>query len=787
METGLTTAQAQDLLKKYGPNVIQTHGSFSIVSLFISQFLSVINLILVLAAIFSFILSDIIDGVFILAVIIINALFGFWQEYKAEKSLEKLATYTISDILVRRDGKEKMLPTTELVPGDIVVLNEGNRIPADGIFLTGDSAEIDEAILTGESLPVSKTAKDQLFLGTLLIKGKCIMRVTETGEHTRFGQIAKTLASITSDKTPLQKQLDTVGKIISAVALLIASLIVPIGIYQQKNALDVILVAISIGIAAVPEGLLAVITIALALGTVRMAKQKAIVRQMPAIETLGSVQTILVDKTGTLTQNTMRVKKHWLLAENALPELLKACVLGNTATLIQRSGKDTYEIAGDRTDGALLLFAQEQNPTLHELLNTGKVTDEFVFDTQLRTISTIWKTRDKTQLLVRGAPEMILSKSVMSSKEKTTIEKQIALFANEGYRVIAFGEKYITGSIPSSREKLEQELHFLGIVGIYDPPRPEAKEAIEKAHMAGIHVIMVTGDNELTALSIAKDIGLINKNQTVVTGEELAKLSDEEVLRLLPTTTVFARTQAHDKMRLVTLLQSQGIVVGVTGDGVNDALALKKADVGVAMGESGTDVAKESGDIVLADDNFATLMKAVEEGRTIYHNIVKAITYLLTSNLSEIALVFFSTLLGMPIALLPTQILWINIMTDVIPALALATDNKDHRVLLHQPRNPKTPILTKERVWFMIAIGSSIAWILLVLYSYLLLHFSETFARTVIFNALIFSHLLLALLLRGQSLFKINKLLLVGTIITVLLQLLITTTPFFQRIFHVGW
>lgn len=786
MHEGLSTAQAEALLKKFGPNKIQTKDSFSAFSLFISQFLNVINLILVVAGIFSIIVGEPLDGFFIFAVIFINAMFGFWQEFKAEKSLEKLESYTVSEVRVKRDGKEIVLQTTQLVPGDIVILNEGDRIPADGLLVTAQSVEIEEAILTGESLPVSKAEKDPIYLGTLLIKGKGIFQVTQTGKQTKFGQIAETLSHIETDKTPLQKQLDTVGKIISAVALFIAALIVPIGMLQNKNAMEVILVAISIGIAAVPEGLLAVITIALALGTIRMAKQKAIVRKMPAIETLGSVQTIIVDKTGTLTQNTMRVKKHWLLDEKNMPELLRACVLGNTATLIQKGGSNEFDISGDRTDGSLLLFAKEQKPTIMEELETGEIIDEFVFDSQLKTISTVWKQKNTTQLLVRGAPEMLLSKSILSAKEKDLVKNQIAHYAREGFRVIAFGYKTITGDIPTSREKLEQDIRFLGIVGIYDPPRPEAQESVLKAHTAGIHVIMVTGDNELTALSIAKDIGLIQKDEDVITGAELAKLSDDEVKKLLPKTTVFARAEAHDKMRLVALLQDMGVVVGVTGDGVNDALALKKANVGVAMGESGTDVAKEAGDIVLADDNFATLVKAIEEGRTIYHNIVKAITYLLTSNLSEIALVFFSTLLGMPIALLPTQILWINIMTDVIPALALATDNKDHRVLLHKPRDPKMPILSGERIWFMLTVGCSIAWVLLVLYSYLLNHYSETFSRTVIFNCLIFSHLLLAIFLRGQSIFKINKLLLAGGIITVFLQLLISNIPFLQEIFHVA-
>ncbi|CAN5207907.1 calcium-translocating P-type ATPase, SERCA-type [soil metagenome] len=786
MEQGLTSAQVATLLKSNGPNTITTDTSFSAIKLLISQFNSVINLILFLAAIFSMLLHDVLDGVFIFIVILINAALGFWQEYKAEKSLQELSAYVVAKARVIRDGREQMVDTSQLVPGDVVILGEGDRIPADGKLLSSQGVEIDEGILTGESLPVEKEKDHEVFLGTLLLKGKGQLQVIQTGKQTRFGQIAQTLTSIENDKTPLQKQLTTVGKVLSAAALGIAFLIIPIGVWQHRPLLELVLIAITIGIAAVPEGLPTVVTIALALGTLRMAKQRAIIRKMPAVETLGSVSTIIVDKTGTLTQNSMRVKKFWTVKNESLAHLLKACVLGNTASLIAKTTTGEYEIAGDRTDGALLMFAKQEKEDIQKDVRDGKIIDEFVFDTDLKTISTTWQQQGKTHLFVRGAPEMILEKSTTTKKEKEAIEKQISSYAQEGYRVIAFASRDVSTLTATTREKLEQDLHFLGIVGIYDPPRIEVKEALEKARNAGIHVIMVTGDNEKTALAIAKEIGLVSKNETVLTSEALSRLSDQELIRLIPRTTVFARATPQDKMRLVSVLQSQGIVVGVTGDGVNDALALKKADVGVAMGESGTEVAKEASDIVLTDDNFATLMKAVEEGRTIYHNIIKAIMYLLTSNLSELSLVFFATLLGLPEVLLPIQILWINIVTDVLPALSLAIDNKDHRVLLHKPRDPSTPILTRERLLFMLSVGICIAWLLLGGYSYLLLHVSETLARTIIFNALVFSHLLLALFLRGQSLFNVNKLLLFSILLTILLQIVITTTPAFQAIFHLG-
>lgn len=395
-----------------------------------------------------------------------------------------------------------------------------------------------------------------------------------------------------------------------------------------------------------------------------------------------------------------------------------------------------------------------------------------------KTITTIWENNKIKYTFVRGAPESIIAQSDLSVKEREYDTSQFGQYAKEGFRIIGFGVK---------KDK-ELYLTFLGFVAIYDPPRPEAKQAIQEARMAGIKTIMVTGDNPLTALAIASEIGLIEKGEDVATGEEIEKLPDEELGKLILKTRIFARTKPEDKLRLVSLFKKLGYVVGVTGDGVNDALALKRSDVGIAMGEKGTDVAKEASDIVLTDDNFSTLVKAIEEGRTIYNNIVKAITYLLSGNLSEISLVFFATLLGMPNPLLPTQILWINLVTDGIPALALASDTKDPNILKHKPRNPNAPILSNHRLIFILTAGFSLTLLLLVLFK-LLLSFSasETFARTIVFNALILSHMMLAFIVRGGSIFKMNKFLVIGALLTLLLQVIITTTPFFQSIFHLGF
>lgn len=785
MEHGLSSLQATEKLKTLGKNEITTSHSFTAFSIFLSQFKNILTGILFVAAIISFIIGDAIDGYFIIAVLLLNAVFGFVQEYKAEKSLEKLKEYVKSTMRVLRDGKETQIPTENLVPEDIVILSEGDRIPADGKLFAKSEIEVDESILTGESVPAAKKHGEQLFSGTLLTRGSGHMLVEKTGMQTRFGQIAQTLSDIKIDPTPLQQKLNSLAKTLALIILGICTILIPIELLQGHPLFFVILLSISIAVAAIPQGLPAVITIALAIGTSRMAKKNAIVRKMPSVETLGAIQILLVDKTGTLTENSMRVKKQWLPTHSALPHLLKACVFGNTASLIQKGAGKDFDIVGDKTDGALLVWAQEQLGDLEAIKKSGKVVDEFTFDSETKTITTVWKDKGKKYVFVRGAPEEVLKKSNVSTEEKAAITKQFELFAKEGLRVIGFASKVETHE-ERSRQHVESNLTFAGIVGIYDPPREEVKYSIQLARKAGIKTIMVTGDSEFTALAIGKEIGLIDHDQDVITGEELHKMTDEELGSIITKTSIFARTQPEDKLRLTNLFKKLGFVVGVTGDGVNDALALKRADVGVAMGESGTDVAKEASDIILTDDNFATLVKAVEEGRTIYNNILKAITYLLSGNLSELSVVFFAAVLGMPPVLLPTQILWINLVTDGIPALALASDNKDNSVLKHKPRNPKAPILSNHRLLFILVVGFGLAAFLLVLFKLLLGVYSETLSRTIIFNVLIISHMGISLLVRGGGIFKQNKLLMGGIIVTLLLQIIISFTPLFQEIFQLG-
>lgn len=789
MKMGLTAKKAEELLQTFGRNEIVAKKPFSPLLLFFSQFPSFINTLLAAAALFSFFIKDALDGIIILSILLLNGIFGFIQEYRAEKSLEKLKDLVKPVSRVLRDGKEIEIETEMLVPGDVIVLSEGDRIPADGALTLGRHLEVDESILTGESLPVAKKQNDSLLKGTLVVKGKGHLLIEKTGMTTQFGQIAQSLSEVEADKTPLQKQLDSLGKMISVFAISIAFLLIPIGMLQEKAIAPIILIAISIAIAAVPEGLPAVVTIALAIGTNRMAKRNAIVRKMQAVETLGIVQIILMDKTGTLTQNSMRVKKVYLRENRFQNDMMRACVLGNTASLVEKEGEPSsaWDILGDKTDGALLLWAKEKVKDLSLLKDDGEIIDEYVFDPETKTVTTVFRQDSKNYVYVRGAPETILKKSRLSETEKRAVASRFEDMAKEGLRIIGFGSKIEKHAGRKEREHLEKDLEFLGFVGIYDPPRKEAKRAVLEAKRAGIKPIMVTGDNELTALAIAKEIGLIEKDEDVVTGEELKKINDEELEKLILKTRIFARTRPEDKLRLVSLFKKKGFIIGVTGDGVNDALALKRADVGVAMGETGTDVAKEASDIVLADDNFATLVHAVEEGRVIYNNILKAITYLLSGNLAELSLVFAAAVLGMPPPLLPTQILWINLVTDGIPAIALASDTKDPDVLRLAPRDPKTPILTKNRMLFIAIVGFGLAGFLLIIFSLLLKTQTEMFSRTITFNLLIFFHLMIAFVVRGQSLFRANKFLILGVLFTFALQILITTVPLFQAIFHLGF
>ncbi len=787
MNKGLSSSEAKLALKTYGKNEIKIKKRFVAPKIFISQLFSFLNLILIFASLFSFFIGDNVDGSLILAIVFLTAIFGFFQEYQAEKSIERLKEYITPLSRVIRDNKEIEISTLEIVPNDLIVIDEGSYIPADGKIVIGHHLEVDESSLTGESLPVSKDVNDYVFSGSLVVRGRAQFLVEKTGMKTRFGEIAKELTNISVGKTPLQKKLGDLGKFLSILVILAACSIIPIGLMQQKELIPLILLAISIGVAAIPEGLPAVITIALAIGTKRMAKKNAIVRKMASVETLGAVQIILSDKTGTLTKNQMRVKKSWIYKKDDINLLYRACLLGNTASLVEKEAGSNraFDSIGDKTDGALLLWLKENKQDFEKIKDNGKIIDEFVFDPKTKLITTVWEEKENEYAFVRGAPETILEKTTLNNDEKQKIRKEFEEMAKQGLRIIGFASKTDKSFKNKNREKIEENLNFLGFVGIYDPPREEVKEAIQIAKGAGIKTIMVTGDNEITALSIAKEIGLIEKDENVLNGENISKLSDDELTNLLPKVRIFARTKPEDKLRLVALYKKQGAIVGVTGDGVNDVLALKKSDVGVSMGKSGTEVAKEASDIVLSDDNYSTLITAILEGRTIYNNILKSVTYLLSGNLAEILLIVFAIFLGLPTPLIPTQILWINLITDGLPALGLASDNKDIGVLRQKPRDPSSRFLNKNHLLFIVFCGISLAFICGFVFKQTLPQ-GEIFSRTIVFNLLIFAHLGIAFVIRGKNAFKYNRLLVIALIFTVISQIIISTVSPFKEIFHLG-
>ncbi len=783
MDQGLTIEQVEKQTTLYGKNIITTDETFSAVRLFFSQFISIINAVLAGAGIISLLLHNTIDALFIVTILLLDAIFGFVQEYQAEQAIRKLEQFIKPTCKVIRDGKEIPINTADVVPGDVVVLEEGDRLPADGKIIHNVHLELDESILTGESLPVIKQAKDDGFGGTFVSRGKGRLLVEKIGMQTRFGQIAKQLSSLSADETPLQKQTNKLSKLLSFLAIGISLLILPIGAAEHREFFPLLLVAISIGVAAIPESLPAVITIALALGTNRMAKKKAIVRKMAAIETLGSVQVILTDKTGTLTQNNLQVKKIFIKDHNLVSHLYTACVLGNNAVISSLHTKE--EIVGDKTDGALLLWVHKHT-NISEIRQTNIIRDEYTFDPLTKTITVVAEKDGNMFAFVRGAPEEVLKKCIFSTKEHEEIIHEFETMASQGLRVIAIAHKHEKHSDYKNREHIEKNLKFLGLIAMEDPARPQAKKAIQQARAAGINVIMVTGDNPLTARAIAREVGLTIDDEPIITGEQLKNLSDEALLHALQTTQIFARTSPEDKLRLTNFLKQQGFVVGVTGDGVNDALALKRADVGVAMGDKGTDVAKEAADIILADDNFATLIEAIHEGRKIYQNIERAIVYLLAGNLSELALIIFALLWQLPVPLLPTQILWMNLVTDGLPALALASDPAERFLLHKKPREQTESILSSSRLTFICGTGFLLAFIFLLLFTFLFTAhgISITKARTIILAAIILSHMMLSFVVRGKTKLSSNKFLIISVIITLILQFLISTLPTLQNIFH---
>ncbi|RTG98973.1 HAD family hydrolase [Thermus scotoductus] len=689
---GLTSQEAQKRFVEYGSNALPENPSEPLWQRFLHQFQSPLIYILLFALavdlglwLYEGAQGLPLEALAILAILILNATLGTLQEKRSEEALRRLKALAEPMAWVLRDGRFQHLPSREIVPGDVVRLEAGDRIPADGVLLEASGVLVDESLLTGESVPVEKRVGDEVFSGTLLVRGRALMEVSRTGLRSAMGRIAGLLSEMEEEKTPLERCLEAFGHRVARWVLVLAAALVVLGFLVEGLSGKVLLFAVALAVAAVPEGLPAVLTLALALGVERMARRKAVVRRLAAVEALGSVTVIATDKTGTLTENRMEVQK--VVGPDPQRALL-AMVLCNDADL--ETG------AGDPLEIGLLRYAAEhldvrrvrqENPRLSE-----------------RPFDSAWKYMRVTTpqgSFLKGAPEALIPRLALSQEDKASLLEQAEAYAKEGFRVLALAH--------GEGEK-EEELSFLGFVLLLDPPRPEVPEAVAKVLQAGVRVVMVTGDHPATALAIARKVGI--PAEVVATGEEIGELSDEELLEV----DVFARVKPEDKLRIVEAFQKAGEVVAMTGDGVNDAPALKRADVGVAMGQRGSDVSREVADLVLMDDNFATIVAAIEEGRSIYENIQKFIRFLFSTNLSEVLVValgmVFAALLnlrdGAGHLLLPltaVQILWINLVTDGLPALALALD-RNPRVLERPPRPKDSPLLDAPSLRFILLTGT---------------------------------------------------------------------------------
>jgi len=870
---GLSGQEAVLRLEKYGLNQLQDKKGRSLPGIFLEQFQSFIVWVLIGAALVSGFLKEWIDAFAIIGIVILNAILGFVQEFRAAKSLSALKKLSSPVSRTIRGGKPIVLPASQLVPGDIIKLEAGDNVPADSrlVYLTPNFS-VQEASLTGESLPVAKTTlalsekeiplaerANTVYLGTSVSAGKGRALVVETGMETELGRIAGMIQQVTREPTPLQKKLEQFGKWLVYLCLLLVGLLFLIGLARGGKVIDLFLVAVSLAVAAIPEGLPAVVTIALALGVQRMVKRNALIRKLPSVETLGCVTVICTDKTGTLTRNEMTVKVVYaggtmfqvtgagyepageFLVDGkainpseypALKQNLSCGVLCNAASLVSENG--AYRIIGDPTEGAILTAAAKADIQKKSFEAEASFIQEIPFDSERKKMTIIRLRRDgkRPAVFVKGAPDILLNDCThefvcnvgeglrplpnnigalfmapagrmnptptnetipLTEARKKQILDQNLILANQALRVIAVAYRYLD-EVPEKYEadNIEKDLIFAGLIAMIDPPRAEAGEAITRCKAAGIRTVMITGDHKNTAIAIAKELGFFEEGSLALTGLELDQLDDREFLEAAPRISVYARVSPEHKLRIVSAWRKKGEVVAMTGDGVNDAPAIKEADIGVAMGVSGTDVTKEVSDMVITDDNFASIVAAVEEGRGIYDNIRKFIHYLLSCNSGEILVMFTAVLAGVPAPLLPIQILWINLVTDGLPALALGVDPVDPGIMERPPRQTSEGVINKHKMLVILGQGALIAFCSLLAFAFIF--FVEKGgiirARTGAFVVLACSQLFHSFNCRNsrESIFKIglftNPKLVLACTVSFLLQGVAVYAPFANRIFR---
>jgi len=818
-EKGLTEKEVRKRLYQYGLNKIKETDGKGIVGIFFDQFRDFMILILMVATLLSFLMGEVGDGITIFAIIILNGIMGFIQEYKAEKSLAALKRMTAPMTRVIREGIAKRIDAEELVPGDLLLLESGDKVPADARIITASGLQVDESLLTGESMPVDKTenvlyggdlepaqCSNMLFMGTAIARGKCRAIIVSTGMDTEMGKIAELLDQDQRTLTPLQKRLKHLGKWLVAISVLITLAIVMIGILKGQSIYQMFLAGVSLAVAAIPEGLPAIVTLALAMGVQKMIKNNAIVRRLQAVETLGCATVVCADKTGTLTRNQMAVSKYYYnhrinrfdskIEYKEIEKLLKIGAICNSVQLKEKErqgpiskvkkiliGKQIPELMGDPTEIALVEAIYQYNFTLSGLRDEYRLVAEEDFDATRKRMSVIIEKSDQTkELWLKGAPETVLERcdyldinghlEELSAEMKEEVLKANESMAGEALRVLALAYRLLSGRVNKKNPAgLEKKLVLVGLVGLIDPPRPEVYQAVQDCYRAGIRPVMITGDHRITARVIAEEIGIIPAKGRVITGEDLKGINESRFKKLVEEVQVYAR---------------------MTGDGVNDAPAVKEADIGISMGKKGTDVTKEVSSLILADDNFATIVKAIAEGRKIYNNIRKFIRYLLSCNTGELLTIFMGIVMGLPLPLIPIQILWVNLVTDGLPALALGLDEDSDDVMSDPPREPSEGIFAHGMISNITSQGvligvSTITAFLLAIYR---LETGLDVARTMAFSTLVFSQLFFVFSCRSEdhvfwqlSPFS-NPYLLLAVIISALMQFAVIYLPFLSVFFQ---
>lgn len=861
---GLTTEEAAHRFDEVGPNEIKQEKKISPWALLLDQFKSILVIILLVAVVLSVIIGlinhqpgaglpeEITDALVILAIVVAVVILGFIEEFRSEKALDALKKMAAPTATVLRDGIEREIPARELVPGDVLVLSTGDRIPADARIIESANLNTQEAALTGESTPVEKTTdivngkdvpigdrKNMVYTGTVITYGRGKAVVTTTGMQTEFGKIAAMLQDVGEEQTPLQKNLDKVGKLLGIASLIIVVVVVILSIFRGHTFVEMFIWGVSLAVAAVPEALPAVVVISLSIGVQKMVKRHALVRRLSAVETLGCTSVICSDKTGTLTQDQMTVRQIYvngnsinvtgagydpkgefyfegkpihLSQDPTVKIMMQTNTLCNDTHLVRADGK--WEIKGDPTEGALLVVAAKAGFS-HEIAEEESPRiDEIPFSSERKRMTTVHRSPQGQVAYSKGAPEVVLDAcshiiengqmKQITESDKSRILDNARIMAENALRVLGMAYKPLA-TVVGDKSEYERSMVFVGLAGMIDPPRPEVKDAIKLCEKAGIESIMITGDHKITASAIARELGIL-KNGIAITGAELDELSDAEYEKMVGNIEVYARVSPSHKLKVIEAFSKRGDVVAMTGDGVNDAPALKKADIGIAMGISGTDVSKEAAAMVLTDDNFASIVAAVEEGRGIFQNIKKYLMYLLRANIGEVLVMFITSLLAMPLPLVAIHLLWVNFTTDGLPALALAVDPKDPDIMEQPPRNPKTGIFTKNVIINIFGMGIFMAVVLISLFYWKLKSAGISWsdpdpvllakAQTEMLCTIVLFELFTAFACRSEihSLFKVgvftNKWLIYACLSSVALLMVVMYIPFLQGPFDVvplGW